>query len=90
MDIWLKFTNTITIGNISAVITIILFLIYGYYRIRRYLALQHSEFLSYVASLTESQTARIEACIHKLPSHPENPAAPPAIVENPPNGTKVL
>lgn len=86
MDIWLKFTNVVTIGNISAVVTLILFGIYGYYKIRRYLALQHAEFIAYVESLTNAQTARIEECIHKLPSHPENQLPDPV---NPVDSTKV-
>jgi len=72
MDIWLKISNVVTIGNITATVTIICTLIYGYYRIRRYLALQHKEFLDYLKTLTSEQTSYLEACIHKIPNHPEN------------------
>jgi hypothetical protein len=85
MDLWIRIQNTVSIGNIGAVVTIILFIIYSYYRIRRYLAQQHAEFIAYLQTLTVEQTARIEACIHRLPDHPENPA----IVDNPDNGPKV-
>lgn len=76
MDLWLKFTNVVTVGNMSVVVTLICFGIYGYYKIRRYIALQHAEFLKYVQSLTATQTAHIEACIHTIPGHPENSTPP--------------
>lgn len=74
MDLWLKFTNVVTVGNMSAVSILICAGIFFYYKIRRYLAQQHAEFLIYLNSLTEAQTTRLEECIHKLPEHPENPA----------------
>lgn len=105
MDLWLKITNTITVGSISGCVTLILVGIYGYYKIRRYLAEQHQAFLIYLNDLTANQTAHIEACIHKLPEHPENPAGVspvPVIITDPasspvppigtslPDSTKVL
>lgn len=64
-------SNLITIGNMMTVVTLVCAGVYGYYKIRRYIAKQHIEFLQYLNTLTEAQTRHIEECIHKLPSHPE-------------------
>jgi hypothetical protein len=85
MDLWLRFTNVVTIGNIMSVVTLILTGIYGFYRIRRYLAQQHAEFVAYLATLTEQQTTRIEACIHKLPEHPESSTSGDNSIQQPKN-----
>lgn len=65
-DLWLiKLSNLVTIGNISTVAGILLALVYFYYRIRRFVALQQAEFLKYVNSLTQSQTLQIKEVVHK-------------------------
>lgn len=75
MDLWLKITNTVTVGNIGAFVFLLSTIILGYYKIRRLIAQQHAAFVAYVATLTAEQTAHIEACIHKIPSHPEADAS---------------
>lgn len=72
MDLWLKITNVVTVGNIGGFFFLLSAIVLGYYKLRRLIAKQHHDFLAYVATLTEEQTAHIEACIHKLPEHPEN------------------
>lgn len=88
MDLLIKVTNQVTIGNIAAVVILISAVIAGYYKIRRLIAKQHYDFIAYVKSLTDEQTSRIEACIHKIPSHPEN--STPVDVVPVEDSTKVL
>lgn len=73
MEWLIKFSNLVTVGNLSTFAGIIMALVYFYYRIRKYIAQQHAEYMAYISTLTANQTAHIEACIHKLPDHPESP-----------------
>lgn len=75
MDLWVKITNTVTVGNIGGFVFLLSTIILGYYRLRRLIAEQHVAYLAYVATLTDAQTKRIEDCIHKLPNHPESSTA---------------
>lgn len=65
-------SNLVTVGNILSVATLGCAGIYAFYKIRRYLAVQHYEFMTYIATLTKEQTEHLEDCIHKIPYHPEN------------------
>lgn len=77
MDLWIKFINVVTVGNLSTIAGIICALVYFYYKVRRYLAMQQVEFIKYLESLTSGQTTQIEKCIHGIPGHPESLLPPP-------------
>jgi hypothetical protein len=65
-------SNLVTVGNILSVATLGCAGVYAYYKIRRYIARQHHEFMDYLKTLTNEQTQHLEECIHKIPAHPEN------------------
>jgi hypothetical protein len=101
MQTFLTITNTITVGNIAAAGTIIAFLFYIYWKLKRTWFDYQQEYLRHIKDLTDNQTTllqaatdaqtqHIENCIHKLPEHPENPIFDPGSpMGNETNGTKV-
>jgi hypothetical protein len=63
-DLWLvKLSNVITLGNLGAVATLIGGGIYFFYKIRRYLALQHYQYLEYLKELEMQHKKEIEQIV---------------------------
>lgn len=82
MQTFIYFTNTITVGNVLIIGTIISTAMGVYWALKRKWADMESDYKLHIAELTSQQTSKIaemtsnqtnqiEQCIHKLPAHPE-------------------
>lgn len=78
METVAQYSNLLTIGNILTVITGIGSIITAttllYWKLRNLWLTQQLAYENRIKELINDHTIKIEACIHRLPDHPENPS----------------
>jgi flagellar biogenesis protein FliO len=71
LDLWLvKLSNVITLGNMGAIATLIGGGIYFFYKIRRYISLQHYEYLKYIEQLEAQHKKQLQSLAEGINEKP--------------------